>query len=322
MIDHPLELQPAHCALCQIDDAEPIAVGEDFEYRTAPDSFLFVRCRHCGGVFLNPRPAENESSRIYPDHYHAFNFSVADYGFIHRVRRRLEARRLLKWCRGLPAEAKILDVGCGDGFHLTLLREFGRASWQLRGVDVDPRAGAQARQSGLDVHTGPVESLPADGHYDLALMIMTVEHLAQPRATVEAVAARLRPGGRLVIVTDNARSPDTRIFGGRHWGGYHFPRHTYLFDKTTLRRLAESVGLRVERIRTGLSPVNWVYSLRNWLVDWGGPRWLVNRFSLQSPLSLAVFTAVDLPLALVGQGAILQAVFARPAVDDGGSRHG
>jgi hypothetical protein len=50
MIEEPLELQPTHCALCRIDDSEPIAVGEDFEYRTAADSFLMSRCRRCGLV--------------------------------------------------------------------------------------------------------------------------------------------------------------------------------------------------------------------------------------------------------------------------------
>ncbi len=136
MIQQPLELLPAQCALCLVDDAEPIAVGEDFEYRTAADSFLMMRCRRCGLVFLNPRPEDGEGPRIYPDHYHAFNFSEDGFGIIHRARRRLEARRLLHWCRGLPADARILDVGCGDGFHLELLREFGPPSWDLQGVGI------------------------------------------------------------------------------------------------------------------------------------------------------------------------------------------
>jgi SAM-dependent methyltransferase len=321
MTDAPLELAPTTCAVCRVDDAEPIAVGEDFEYRTVPDSFLMMRCRRCGLVYLNPRPADREGPRIYPDHYHAFNFSEAEFGLIHRVRRRLEARRLLRWCRGLPADARILDVGCGDGFHLGLLREFGEPTWTLRGVDVDSRAVAQARRAGLDVVEGTVETLPKDHGYHLALMIMTVEHLPSPVETIRAVAERLLPGGRLVIVTDNVRSPDFAVFGGRHWGGYHFPRHTYLFDRDTLSRLAAAAQLGVERISTGLSPVNWVYSFRNWIDDWGGPRWLVNRFSLQSPVGLAVFTLVDAPFSVFGRGAILQAEFVKPNHQGNGAAH-
>jgi SAM-dependent methyltransferase len=213
----------------------------------------------------------------------------------------------------LPADGRILDVGCGDGFHLGLLREFGKSTWQLTGVDVDPRAVAAAATQGLDVHQGAVEQIPLPkDHYHLILMIMTIEHLANPSATLDHVASLLAPGGRVVLVTDNVSSPDTLLFGGCHWGGYHFPRHTYLFNRKTLANLATKSGLEVERIVTAVSPVNWVYSVRNWIDDWGGPRWLVDWLSLKSVVPLGVFTLVDMFFAMFGHGAILQAMFRRP----------
>lgn len=311
--DTPLRLVPTQCTLCELDDCEPLAVGADFEYRTSPDEYLAVRCRRCGLVYLNPRPAEDEARRIYPDNYHAFQFQAAEFGLVYRVRRWLEARRLLRWCDQLPADGRILDVGCGDGFHLGLLREFGKPGWQLTGIDVDPRAVAAASQQGLEVHSGAVENIDLpQSHYHLILMIMTIEHLANPAATLQHVAGLLAPGGRVVLVTDNVDSLDTLLFGGRHWGGYHFPRHTYLFNRHTLAKLATKSGLEVERINTAVSPVNWVYSFRNWIDDWGGPRWLVNLLSLKSVLALGMFTLLDMGFALFGCGAILQAKFRRP----------
>ena len=311
---------PARCALCGVEDADPAGVGEDFEYRTSPDTFLAVRCRRCGLVYLNPRPADEEAARIYPDHYHAFDFKPEEFGLAYRVRRRLEARRLLRWCRGLPFDARILDVGCGDGFHLRLLKDFGWYGWYLEGVDTDERAVAAARRSGLTVHHGRVEELdlPA-GRYHLAMMVMTLEHLADPVGVLKAVRRLLAPGGRVVVVTDNAASPDSRLFGGRHWGGYHFPRHYYLFDRRNLRQLAAAAGLEVERISTPVSPVNWVYSVRNWLDDWGAPRGVVDQFSLRSAPALAAFTLLDLPLSLVCRGGNLRATFRRPAQNPGGT---
>ena len=312
-----LRLVPTVCCLCNIEDVDPIGVGEDFEYRTSADTFLAVRCRRCGLVFLDPRPADDEAGRIYPDHYHAFGFDAKEFGLVYAIRRRLEARRVLNWCHGLPVNAKILDVGCGDGFHLQLLREFGRRSWTLEGVDTDLRAAEAARKSGLKVHHGAVEELTRTGGYHLILMVMTIEHLADPVGVLKSVRSLLAPGGRVVIVTDNAASPDFAIFGGRHWGGYHFPRHFNLFTRETLAQLAQKAELEVERIVTDFSPVNWVYSIRNWLDDWGAPRWLVNCFSLKSAPALAAFTLFDIPLAMAGQGGILRAMFRRPLTENG-----
>lgn len=311
--DGPLRMIPTRCCVCADDDAEPIAVGEDFEYRTSRDSFLAMRCRGCGLFYLNPRPDVSELPRIYPPSYHAFDFSPERFGLIYKVRRRLEARRLLSWCRGLPDDARILDVGCGDGFHLKLLRDFGKPSWRLEGVDCSSAAVACARRAELEVHEGKVESLGLPQNvYHLALVIQTIEHIENPLETLAAVRSLLRKGGSVVIVTDNTSSLDCKLFRGRHWGGFHFPRHWNLFNRDAMHRLAKNADLDVVHIGTQVSPVNWVYSLRNLLVDWGAPAWAYKRFSLQSPVALAVFTLLDNCMRLFGRGALLRAILRRP----------
>ena len=305
----PLALVRERCGLCDVENADPVAVGEDFEYRTSADTFAAMRCRGCGLIYLNPRPAESELGRIYPANYHAFEFSAENFGLAHKVRSRLEAKRLLAYCEGLPDDARILDVGCGDGFHLRLLREYGKPGWNLEGIDTSERAVLAARSAGLAVRQMSIEGADfAQPEYDLVLLIATVEHVANPLSMLTAVRRALRPGGRVVVITDSTDTLDFRLFGGRHWGGYHFPRHWNLFDKPSLRRLAERSGLEVTEISTILSPVNWVYSIRNRLVDRGAPRWLIEQFSLKAPLSLAAFTIVDGIFQFFGRGALLKLV--------------
>jgi SAM-dependent methyltransferase len=291
----------------------PVAVGEDFEYHCSPDEYLAMRCCECGLVYLKLRPAMSELGRVYPPNYHAYDFSSERYGFPHRVRRRLEARRLLPWAHALPPGGRILDVGCGDGFHLGLLREFGSRAWILEGVDASTWAVNAGRAKGLTIHLGTVQSagLPPSS-YDLALLIATIEHVDDPPAVLRAVRALLRPGGRVIIVTDNTASLSCRLFVNRHWGGYHFPRHWNLFDKVNLRLLATRTGFEVEQINTILTPVNWTYSIHNALVDHHAPSWLVNRFTLSSPVSLAVFTVLDGLLQAAGRGGLLRAVLRKP----------
>ena len=114
-----------------------------------------------------------------------------------------------------------------------------------------------------------------------------------------------------VVVTDNTGSLDFRIAKRRHWGGYHFPRHWYLHNAHSLALLSEQAGLEVHEMGTLMSPVNWVYSVRNALDDWRAPRALVNQFSLEAPLALAAGTAFDALHQLAGRGALLRAILRR-----------
>ncbi len=271
-------------------------------------------CTECGLVYLDPRPTRSELATIYPDRYHAFAFTEADFGIVYKVRRRLEASRLLRSAGSLPANAKILDVGCGDGFHLDLLREFGPSGWRLEGVDLDPRAADAAAARGITVHRGSIEELDLEpDQFDFAILIQTVEHVGDPAAVLRAIRRVLKPGGRLMIVTDNTGSLDFTIAKRRHWGGYHFPRHWYLFDAPSLRKLAAHTGFTVDSLDTMVSPVNWVYSLRNALDDWGAPRRLVEWLSLESPIPLGVFTVFDWMHQRAGRAALLRAVLRRDA---------
>ena len=265
-------------------------------------------------MYLDPRPARAELATIYPDTYHAFSFTEDNFGLVYRVRRWLEARRLLAACGTLPADAVILDVGCGDGFHLDLLREYGPPGWRLEGVDLDPRAADAAVARGLVVHRGSIEDLELQAdRYDFAILVQTIEHVADPAVVLRAIRRVLRPGGRVLVVTDNTGSVDFTIAKRRHWGGYHFPRHWYLFDERSLRRLAAHTRLSVDSLDTMVSPVNWVYSLRNALDDWGAPRPLVDWLSLESPIPLAAFTVFDWLHQRAGRAALLRAVLRREA---------
>ncbi len=311
--DDLLDLVPVQCCICESDDAEPVGTGKDFEYNSSADTFFAMKCNSCGLVYLNPRPAISEFGKIYPSNYHAFDFSEKDFGIVYKIRSRLEANRLLSFCKGLPADARILDVGCGDGFHLKLLRQYGKKSWELEGIDIDKRAIEMAEKSGLSVHHGSIESIALpQNRFDLALMIQTIEHVEKPAEVLMAVRNFLKPGGRLVIVTDNTDSLDFRFFKKSYWGGYHFPRHWNLFNRNSLKRLAEKNDFEVVHLGTQYSPVNWVYSIHNWLVAKKSSRRLINRFTLKSTISLSVFTALDIVLNKFRRGALLRAILRKP----------
>jgi len=308
-----IELTFVKCCICGSSNATIIGKGQDFEYHTSRETFSVMRCNSCGLIYLNPRPVISEFKRIYPPSYHAYNFSENNFGFPYKVRSRIERWRLLHDCSDLPDNAKIMDIGCGDGFHLELLRSSGKKNWSLEGVDIDKHAIEAASVKGLKVHMGPVEKIDLPGEdYDLIFMLMTIEHVERPDEQLRGIRRLLKRGGRLVIVTDNTSSLDFKFFKQHYWGGYHFPRHWNLFNRHSLGRLADKTGFEVVSLKTIISPVNWVYSIHNALVDRGKPQWLVDSFTLKSTFSLAFFTVLDFIFQKFGRGALLKGIFRKP----------
>jgi ubiquinone/menaquinone biosynthesis C-methylase UbiE len=302
-----------NCCICENSDAKIVGTGEDFEYNTSSDTFAAMQCNSCGLVYLNPRPGVDEFEKIYPADYHAFDFSVKDFGIVYKIRSKLEAKRLLICCKDLPANAKILDVGCGDGFHLNLLRQYGKKSWTLEGIDLDKRAIEMAEKSGLTVHQGSVETIDLPNNtFDLAFMIMTIEHVEKPDEVLKGVFKLLKPGGSVLIITDNTDALDFKLFKSRYWGGYHFPRHWNLFSKKSITKIANKTGFQISVCGTQVSPVNWVYTIHNWLVAKKAPQWMINRFTLKSTVSLSAFTMLDIVLQVFYRGALLRVILKKP----------
>ena len=105
--------------------------------------------------------------------------------------------------------APVLDVGCGRGELLRLLREAGV---EARGVDADADMVAYARGEGLDVAHGDALAYLAglaDGSLGGIFAGQVVEHLPAPALLrlLELSAQKLRSGGLFVAETINPLSP-------------------------------------------------------------------------------------------------------------------
>jgi SAM-dependent methyltransferase len=104
--------------------------------------------------------------------------------------------------------APVLDIGCGRGEFLSLLRDGGV---EARGIDADPDMVAHCRDEGLNVEladaVGYLSGLD-DGSLGGIFCAHVVEHL-DPKALfrlLELAATKLRPGGLFVAETPNPLS--------------------------------------------------------------------------------------------------------------------
>lgn len=106
--------------------------------------------------------------------------------------------------------AAILDVGCGRGYALGLLRATGFT--RAAGIDPDPGQVEFARGRGLGASVEPDTPAFLRAHpsqYDLVLLMDVLEHVPTPQQVplLEAIRQALKPGGRIICTVPNALSP-------------------------------------------------------------------------------------------------------------------
>jgi SAM-dependent methyltransferase len=134
---------------------------------------------------------------------------------------------------------RVLDVGCGEGTFLRLLRDMG--FHHLTGVDPFTEAPTAA---GTSPHIVRSELSELPGVFDLIFLHHSLEHLPDQLAALREVRERLQPGGLAVIRIPVVDSWAARQYGS-NWVALDAPRHLYLHTRESLRIAASSAGLMV-----------------------------------------------------------------------------
>ena len=116
--------------------------------------------------------------------------------------------RLTPYLEMLENQSPVVDLGCGRGELLGLLKERGIAA---RGVEGNAQAARECREAGLDVVQGDLVDFlraEAEGSLGAVLAIQVAEHLPPPllQSMLQEAHRVLRPGGLLVLETVNPRS--------------------------------------------------------------------------------------------------------------------
>lgn len=137
----------------------------------------------------------------------------------------------------LSGNPHILEIGCGTGHNLVMLKRFGRVD----AVEIDGAARAIAStRLGHAVMDAPLPALTGveDRAYDLVAILDVLEHVEEDKAALESIARKLRPGGRILIAV-----PAHRWMWSAHDVVNHHKRR---YTRKTLRAVVEAAGLRLE----------------------------------------------------------------------------
>ena len=234
--------------MCGSGDATALFHGSDRLYHTTTKQFRVVRCDACGLQRLDPKPPPEELGRYYPDNYwFAPDQSAASR--LEEAYRRVVLRDHVQFVAQALADSTargpLLDVGCGGGLFLGMMRERG-----LRVVGLDnsrEAAGVAWRRQQVPALTGDLERAPLrSGSFAGLTMFHVMEHLYDPGAYLCAARALLAPDGRLVVQVPNAASWQARLLG-QAWNGADIPRHLTDFRARDLEKMMEGAGFEVLR---------------------------------------------------------------------------
>lgn len=95
----------------------------------------------------------------------------------------------------LPARARVLEVGCGEG-HVAA--ELQRRGFAPIAIDSDPDAVAASRQKGVDARVASWPECDV-GATDAVAFTRSLHHLSSLDAALAAACARLRPNGSILV---------------------------------------------------------------------------------------------------------------------------
>jgi SAM-dependent methyltransferase len=170
-----------------------------------------------------------------------------------------DAQLALHFNNAFASNDNVLDVGCGDAsnYQSWLVKQVGH----LSALDISPSGVATARRMGIDAKIHDLsQRFPFDDNtFEGATCIEVLEHLYDPKFTVQEIYRVLRPGGLLVASVPNNGYFRERLKAltraelstsitdfGNEWKGAHIR----FYSLRSLSRMFQVSGFEIESIKS------------------------------------------------------------------------
>lgn len=146
-------------------------------------------------------------------------------------------------------KARLLDVGCGEGFALAFFREHG---WSVKGFDFSSAGVVSKNVDCLEIlETGNVFALleaeiSAGNCYDVVWLQNVLEHVIDPLYLLESLRSLVTPDGLAVVTVPNDCSiTQIAALKNKHIDSPFWvlpPDHLTYFNRNSLENAANKTG--------------------------------------------------------------------------------
>jgi SAM-dependent methyltransferase len=250
------------CPACRSRDFRKFDyVVKDYEY-AVPYTPDLMRCGRCGLIRHKSLPGYDSLGAYYPDDYLVYNlsFRAASNALYSKLKYKLYNMKAKKVAKCIGKTGNILDVGCANGAFLLSMKQFG--NYGLYGLDIK-NTGMDFKENAIDFREGHLEDLDYPyNFFDAIIMDNVLEHVPDPVVFMEKAVAILKPGGYIFGTTPNFRSLDRIVFR-QYWGGFHMPRHLYIFDAGNLIMFMKNMGILHIKFPVTANAADWAVSVQN-----------------------------------------------------------
>lgn len=151
----------------------------------------------------------------------------------------------------INADDFVLEVGCGSGYFLDLLK-----SKKIRsvGLELNSKAAEEARKKGLTVYTQLLEEHAPENEskYDVVCSFQVLEHITNPQSYLLNATKALKEGGKLIIAVPNN---NPYIFKHDIFHTLNLPpHHAGLWNKETFQNIPSFFSLKL--LATYIEPLS------------------------------------------------------------------
>ena len=250
------------CRICFSNAEHPVYTVSEmmFGFR---DQFTYFQCSQCGCLQISEVPATMD--KYYPPQYYSFTpkprkslknpveatmrrfrdrHTIFGRGILGRLvgslspNKKMIALAPLK----LTIGSRILDVGCGDGWRLNILREVGFENL----LGIDPYIFQDITyDNGVTVKKRSIHEVT--GEWDVIMYHHSFEHVPDPREQLQKAAKLLSPGGCCLLRIPTVSSHAWEEYR-ENWYQLDAPRHFFLHSTKSVQFLAEQAGLALQDI--------------------------------------------------------------------------